>query len=115
MLNTLNNSIQNNLNISNLQTETKTLKGLKDEFKIDPAKHDKKLKSAAEQFESVFINQLLQIMDKTVDRSEFMHGGQGEAAFRNLFYQEISKNIASNPATSFGLAKQVYEQLSKYD
>lgn len=109
-------SLQNNLQVSQLKSQTNQLNALNESI-TDPqkAKNDKKLKEAAVQFESIFINQLLQQMDKTIDRSSgFMSGGKGEQMFREMFYQEIAKDIASNPNNNFGLGRQIYQQLSKY-
>ena len=109
------NMINGNLTTSNYKRETNRLNSLKESLLNTDDKKDKQLLKAAQDFEAVFINQILQIMDKTVQRSKFMHGGQGEKIFREMFYQEIAKEIASNKATSFGLGKQIYEQLSRYE
>jgi Rod binding domain-containing protein len=78
----------------------------------DKAKmNDEKLKKTAEDFESVFVNKLLETLDSTVERSEEFSGGRGEEMFRSMMYGEISKNIASNSHSSFGFAKQIYEQM----
>lgn len=74
-------------------------------------KDDEKLKKAASDFESVFVGQFLEMLDSTVEKSDFMHGGQAEDTFKSMLNQEIAKNISSNPRTSFGLAAQVYKQL----
>ena len=72
---------------------------------------DDRLKKAANDFESVFVSQFLQTLDSTVEKSEFMHGGQAEDTFKSMLNQEIAKNISSSPTTSFGLAAQIYKQL----
>ncbi len=74
-------------------------------------KTDKQLMEAASQFEAVFINQFFKSMDATIERDGMFSGGRGEEMFRSMFYDEIAKNIASSPETSFGFAKQVYEQM----
>jgi flagellar protein FlgJ len=74
-------------------------------------KTEAELMKAAQQFESVFLGQLFNQMDKTVERDEMFSGGKGEEMFRSMFYDEIANNIASDPTTSFGLAKQIYEQM----
>lgn len=74
-------------------------------------KTQQELMEAAQQFEAVFIGQLFNIMDKTVERDEMFSGGRGEEMFRSMFYDEVAKNIASDPSTSFGFAKQIYEQM----
>lgn len=74
---------------------------------------DKKMMETAQDFEAVFIHRLLEIMDSTVEKSDFMRGGQAEETFKSMLNEEISKNIASSPSTSFGLAKQIYEQMKE--
>ena len=70
-----------------------------------------KLKNASCEFESVFLTKMFEIMDSTVEKTGFLSGGKNEKMFKTMMYQEISKNIASNPDTSIGLAKQIYEQM----
>ena len=78
------------------------------EFK---SKKKEELMAAANQFESVFINQLFKALNATVQKDGMFSGGRGEEMFKSMFYEEIAKDIASNPATSFGFAKQIYEQM----
>lgn len=115
MTDSINSYAQNDLSVARFQNESSSIKALQDSLTTNNKPENKKLKEASQQFESVFVHQLLQVMDKTIERSDFMHGGQGEDMFRDLFYQEIAKNISSNPSYSFGLGKQVYEQLSRYE
>jgi len=122
----INNYYSNTFNVAQLQGQADKVKALQDNLLNSATKDvnktaeskkeagDKKLLEASQQFESVFINQVLQEMDKTIERSELMHGGAGEEMFRGLFYQEIAKNIATSPSANFGLGRQIYEQLSKY-
>lgn len=74
-------------------------------------KREDELMEAAKQFEAVFINQLFKSLDATIEREDMFSGGRGEEMFRSMFYDEIAKNIASTPETSFGMAKQIYEQM----
>ncbi len=69
------------------------------------------LMAAAQQFEAVFINQLFKAMDSTVQKDGMFTGGRGEEMFKSMFYDEIAKDISSSPNTSFGFAKQIYEQM----
>jgi len=72
---------------------------------------DEKLKKAASEFEAVFVTQFLEILNSTVEKSEEFSGGRGEEMFRSMLNEEVAKNIASNPKTSFGFAEQVYKQM----
>lgn len=81
-----------------------------DEKKL--TKNEKSLKEATEEFESIFIKMLLDAQDKTVDRENSMfYGGNSEDIFRSMLNQERSKDLAKTG--EFGLAKIMYEQLSK--
>ncbi len=115
MLGVSNNLVANNLNLSKYQSESNKFNAIKDGLSGANNQGNDKLKEASQNFEAVFINQLLQVMDKTIQRSEFMHGGQGEKIFREMFYSEIANDMASKPGSSFGLGKQIYDQLSKYE
>jgi flagellar protein FlgJ len=106
----MNNIAANSLTSSRFQLESGKLNSLQDDLH---SRNKTRLKEAAQQFEAVFVHQLLQVMDKTVQRSDFMHGGQGEKIFRDMFYQEIAKEISTNSLSNFGLGQQVYDQLSK--
>jgi len=71
-----------------------------------------RLKQTAEDFEAVFITKMFDIMDQTISRGEgIISQGKEAKVFRTFMHQELAKQIASNPETSFGLAKQMYEQM----
>ncbi|OGH96700.1 MAG: hypothetical protein A2039_01745 [Candidatus Melainabacteria bacterium GWA2_34_9] len=72
---------------------------------------DEKLKKTAQDFESVFLNKFLETLNSTVERSEEFSGGRGEEMFRSMMNEEVAKNIASTPQTSFGFAQQIYQQM----
>lgn len=73
-----------------------------------------KLKKAAQQLEAVFFQQLLEAMDKTVDREDsLMGGGETEQTFREMMNQNVAESIATAPGGSgFGLAESMYQQMS---
>jgi len=70
-----------------------------------------KLKKTAQEFESVFITQLLNTIDSTVEKSGFMSGGMIEQKFKSMMNQYIAQDISKSPNANFGLAKQIYEQM----
>lgn len=82
---------------------------------LSPAKLKGKTKEdlmeAAKNFEAVFLNQLFNAMEATVEKDGMFSGGKGEETFKSLFYDEIARNASSNSANSFGFAKQIYEQM----
>lgn len=58
------------------------------------AKNASALKKAAEEFEAVFINQLLKVMRETIEESGLTGEGCGKSIYTELFDQEISLSMA---------------------
>ncbi len=73
-------------------------------------KDKKRLKEVCQDFESVFINLMLQSMRATVPKSDLFGRSRGREIFESLLDQETSKNMAK--AGGIGLADLVYKQLS---
>ena len=77
------------------------------------SKTDKeKLMGVAKEFESIFVAKMLNELDKTVDKEDSLF--QESKYLDNLksfMYNDIARDIASNPRTSLGIAKQMYTQL----
>lgn len=74
------------------------------------------LKKVATEFESVFISKMFAVMDKTVDKEGGIFGEETKY-FDNLksyMYNEMGRNLANNPHSTFGFAKQIYAQMEKY-
>ena len=72
------------------------------------------LKKVATEFESIFITKMLQEMDKTVDKEEnglFGNDNKYEEAFKGIMFQQMGRDLASNPRTTFGFADQIYRQM----
>lgn len=94
--------------LSQMENQLSQLKGAY----LNPKDVDRqKLKESAQQFEAVFFKQLVEQMDKTVERTGFLSGGQGEEMFRSMMFDEISKNMATRPGGSgLGLAEMIYKQ-----
>jgi flagellar protein FlgJ len=70
-----------------------------------------KLKESAQQFEAIFFKQMIDQMDKTIQRNGVISGGQGESMFRDMMYDEVSKRMATRPGGSgLGLAEMIYKQ-----
>lgn len=73
----------------------------------------RKLKKVANDFEAVFVQQLIDAMDKTVDREDsLLGGGESEKTFRGMLNQQVATNIAQSSSTGggFGMARNVFEQ-----
>ena len=89
------------------------LNSVRDKFRHPESDSDIKLKETAEQFEAVFVKQLLDTMDKTVDRTDSLFGGgHAEETFRGMLNEEISKSVASSGGPGLGLAESVFRQMA---
>ena len=72
------------------------------------------LKKVASEFESIFIAKMLTEMDKTVDKTgSLCQESKYLDNLKSFMYNGIAREIASNPHTSLGVAKQLYTQLEK--
>ena len=69
-----------------------------------------KLRKACEDFEAIFIKQMLSSMKKTVNRSGLMGGGFAEEIYEDMLYDEYAKKMTKT--AGFGIAKTLYNQLS---
>ena len=75
------------------------------------------LKKVSQEFESLFISKMLEVLDKTVERDEgsfALGGGDYLKNFKSYFHMELGREMAANDRTSFGFAKQIYQQMEKY-
>lgn len=68
-----------------------------------------KLRKVAEDFESIFIFQMLDTMYSGLDTDGPFSGGQGEKMFRSLMNEEIAKSISAS--SGFGISDAVHRQL----
>ena len=70
-----------------------------------------KAKATAQQFEGVFITQMLGAMFEGIKTDGPTGGGQGEEMFRSLMIDEYGKQIASQGG--FGLSDSIQRELLK--
>ncbi len=75
-------------------------------------KNDKKLLDACYGMETLFIENLFDAMRKTVHESDFFGQSLAKDIFSDMLYSEYAK--VSARSDQFGLAKQIYEQLSAH-
>ena len=79
-----------------------------DESKVDPAKRAQIRKSANE-FENMFITQMMTHMFDGIPVDETFGGGQGEEMFRSMLTAEYGKQVTKRGG--LGIADQVYREL----
>ena len=70
---------------------------------------EKKVRSVAEDFVSVFMNQVMKSMRDTVHQTDLMHGDNGEKFFQEMLDTEQSKQLAKG--SGYGLTNLIYESM----
>ena len=68
------------------------------------------LREATQQFESLFITQLMKAMRGTVPESKLMGSGNGQQLFREMLDQELAGRVAQSGG--LGIGEMLYQQLA---
>jgi murein DD-endopeptidase MepM/ murein hydrolase activator NlpD len=68
------------------------------------------LRKASQEFEAIFIAQLLKVMRETIEESGLFGGGFGKSIYTELFDQEISVSMARRGA--LGISDLLYRKLA---
>ena len=69
------------------------------------------MRKAAEEFEAVFINELLSHMDQGLSTEGPFTGGQSEGVYRSLFDDAVAKELAKRGG--IGIADNIYREMLK--
>jgi Rod binding domain-containing protein len=69
-----------------------------------------KLYKVSQEFEAIFIKQMLNVMRKSVSKTGLMDGGMAEEIFEDMLYDEYAQKMAQSG--SFGIADMIYRQLN---
>jgi flagellar protein FlgJ len=72
---------------------------------------EKRLEKACQEFESIFIHQMMKTMRQTVPQTGFMGEGTERNIFQALFDEEMSKTIGKSGR--LGLGKVIYNQMMR--
>jgi Rod binding domain-containing protein len=83
---------------------------------MDTPNSKAQLEKVSKEFEAIFITKMLTLMDKTVDREGGILGEETSYydKMKSYMFDELGRELANNPRTTFGFAKQIYEQMEKY-
>jgi flagellar protein FlgJ len=68
------------------------------------------LYKVCQDFEALFIKQMLNAMRKTVEKNGLLDGGMSEDIFEDMLYDEYAKKMAQT--AQFGLAETMYLQVN---
>lgn len=73
------------------------------------------LKKVSTEFEAIFVTKMISAMDKTVEREGGIFGSDNKYMdkFKSFIYNEVGRQIAYNPNSTVGFAKQIYAQMEK--
>ena len=73
------------------------------------------LKKVSTEFEAIFVTKMISALDKTVDREGGIFGSENKYMdkFKSFIYNEVGRQIAKNPYSTVGFAKQIYTQMEK--
>ena len=74
-----------------------------------PDADPKAIRASAEEFEAVFVSQMLTDMFESVEIDPLTGGGNGEEVFRSLLVNEYGKAIAKNGGV--GIADHVHREM----
>lgn len=70
-----------------------------------------KLKESCQDFEALFVKQMLNAMKKTVNKSELIKRNMGEDVFEDMLYDEYAKKITET--SRLGIGEMMFNQLSR--
>jgi flagellar protein FlgJ len=99
-----------NIDFSSIQNnDISKMDNLKDRVNRD--KNSEELKKSCQDFESIFVNQLMKSMRNTVQKTGFITGGRGEEIFQSMLDEEYSNEISKSG--KMGLAEVLFRELSK--
>ena len=79
--------------------------------KIKDAREAKRIEEAAQEFEAVFIGEMIKPMFEGIETDGQFGGGKGEEIFRGMMVQEYGKMLAKNGGV--GMSSQIREQMIK--
>ncbi len=69
-----------------------------------------KLYKVSQEFEAIFIKQMLNVMRKSVSKTGLLDGGMAEEIFEDMLYDEYAQKMAESGC--FGIADMIYKQLN---
>ena len=72
---------------------------------------ESRLREACNDFEAIFIKQMLKSMRQTIDKGGLMDGGFAQETYEDMLDDEYAKKIAG--AARLGVADMLYRQLSQ--
>ena len=72
---------------------------------------DEKLMNTCIEMESLFVSKMFKEMRKSIEKTDWLHGGFAEEVFQDMLYDEYSLMVSKN--SNLGLAKMLYDEMSR--
>ena len=94
------------------QLKEKNLEGMRNQSKFGQIDSKKDMEKVARDFESVFVNKLLESMRKAVPKSGLLDSSALDM-YQSMMDQEMAKNMSERKG--MGLGEMVYKDLSRLD
>ena len=94
------------------QLAEKNLEGMRNQSKFGQIDSEKDMEKVARDFESVFVNKLLESMRKAVPKSGLLDSSALDM-YQSMMDQEMAKNMSERKG--MGLGEMVYKDLSRLD
>jgi peptidoglycan hydrolase FlgJ len=81
------------------------------QVKKPPVDKNSELYQACQDFETIFIKQMLDAMRKTINKEDgLLDGGTGQDVYEDMLYDEYAKKMSSTG--QFGLTEMIYKQVA---
>jgi flagellar protein FlgJ len=94
------------------QLTEKNLERMRDQSKFGQVDSEKEMEKVARDFESVFVNKLLESMRKAIPKSGLLDSSALDM-YQSMMDQEMAKNMSERKG--MGLGEMVYKDLSRLD
>jgi peptidoglycan hydrolase FlgJ len=75
------------------------------------ARTESEARKAAEEFEAIFIAQMLAPMFNTIPKNDVFGGGHAETIFQSMQIEEIGKEITRAGGGGIGIADRVFREI----
>lgn len=83
-----------------------------DTFTAQAGRRKDELKEVCQEFESIFIKQMLDSMRKTVTKTGLNDGGMAEEIFEDMLYDKYAAKMSKT--ADFGIADTLYNQYRQH-
>jgi flagellar protein FlgJ len=111
-MSTINTVTPGSINLNQLEAQKlKDLQNRSQNLRTKGEETDKKLRESAEQFEAIFVQQLIKSMRSSVQKGGLISGGRAEEIFQEMLDGKYSEVISGSK--SLNLADLIYRELKQ--